>query len=87
MRVATLALVMLALPACESEGERAEAEYNIFVASGPNFPEEQCRRASAVREAYLRDRNQPAYVTWQIKAMEPCLRAETLRLEAANRAR
>lgn len=86
MRYAAIVLIAM-LAACErSEGAAAEAQYNIVAATRPSDLEEMCRRASAVREGYLRDQNERAYREWELKAMTPCIQAQTERQRAINNA-
>lgn len=79
MRLFPIVIVVLATAACggdaPSEGESAEARFNMVEATRPTSAEE-CRLSREVADAYLRDRNTEKYRLWDSFADIACRTAD-----------
>jgi hypothetical protein len=65
-----------ALSGCsQSEGERAEKQYEIVLKTYPT-KRERCNEQRKVADAYLRDQNQQKYQMWDMEADTTCLDAD-----------
>ncbi|MBY0344541.1 MAG: hypothetical protein K2Q29_11865 [Sphingomonadales bacterium] len=55
------------LAGCQSQGERAEAEYKVET-SGFVTVDDKCRAARKVQQAYLSDQNEEKFRQWRLQA-------------------
>lgn len=74
MRLIGIGIALLALAGCSNPAEDAEDQYNIVAASGPS--DQKCEAAKRVRDAWLREKNQHLYATWQLRARIDCTSAQ-----------
>lgn len=72
-------IAALALAGCKSEGERAEAQYEIET-SGFVSEDDKCVAARKVQQAYLADQDEEKFRRWRLTADIQCNRADIERL-------
>jgi serine protease inhibitor ecotin len=67
-------VLALLLAACsQSSGDAAAERYTMLSRSLP-WPDEKCRAAREVAQAYLNDQNETKYREWRNKAAVDCTR-------------
>ena len=67
------------LAGCQSEGEKAEAEYRIARSSGVDSAQ-ACEFERRIERAYLRDEDKERYQRWRVAANISCNQAALDRL-------
>ncbi len=72
-------IAALALAGCQSEGERAEAQFKIET-SGFVSEDDKCNAARKVQQAYLADHDEENFRRWRLQADLHCNQAALSRL-------
>lgn len=76
MRISVVVLALGLLTGCKSAGQDAAERYEIVKRNGTLG--DVCDAAKAVRDAYLKDKNEDQYQAWRITASAQCYMADQL---------